>query len=483
MIHFRTVLLVLGMLLGVEAIFMLLSGVVAVAYSGNDIVALFGAAAICLCMGGLLYFTNRKASRSVGKKEAYLIVALGWIVMSLMGTLPFVLHGGIPRFTDALFETVSGFTTTGASILDNIEALPYGLLFWRSLTQWLGGMGIIVLSIAIFPLIKVGGMQLFIAEVPGVTYDKLHPRITGTAKRLWFLYLGFTVVEAILLHVAGMSVFDAVNHAFTTMSTGGYSTRQASIAYWDSPAIHYIIIVFMFLAGTNFTLLYFGIKLKIKKIWNNDEFKFYMFIMLMASLILAIGLYHFMHMDAESSIRYALFQVVSILTTTGYATVDYITWVPSYLWVILFMLMFIGGSAGSTSGGIKSVRILLLLKNSYLELKRIMHPNAVIPVHFNRQGLASGVMSNIMAFVIFYLIIFIISTLIMSLFGLDIVSAMGAVAACLGNVGPAVGKLGPAYTYAFLHDGAKVFLSFLMVLGRLELFTVLLIISPVFWRK
>ncbi len=483
MIHFRIVLMVLGMLLGVESIFLLLSAGIAIYYSGNDIVSLLATSGICISTGLLLFLLNRKATRSVAKKEAYLIVALGWAILSITGSLPFIFHGSIPRFADALFETVSGFTTTGASILDNIESLPKGLLFWRSITQWMGGMGIIVLSIAVMPLIKVGGMQMFIAEVPGVTYDKLHPRVTGTAKRLWLIYIGFTLLETILLWIAGMTLYDAVNHSFTTMATGGYSTKQASIAFYNSPAIEYIIIAFMFIAGTNFTVSYFALKLKFRKVWGNDEFKFYSLIVLVSAAIIAIGLIFYMSYPAEKAIRESLFQVVSIITTTGYVTVDYMRWIPPYLWVILFMLMLIGGSAGSTGGGIKVVRIQLLLRNSYLEMKRMIHPNAVIPVRYNGQSVNTAVISNIMAFVIFYMMIFVISTMIMTFFGLDIVSAMGAVATSLGNIGPGLGTLGPAYTFSFLPDGAKYYLSFLMLLGRLELFTILIIFAPVFWRK
>ncbi len=402
MLNFRVIFFVMGALLGVEAIFLAISGAVAAYYHGDEVFSLFISASISFIIGLILFLTNRKVPREVGRKDAYFIVAIGWILLSLVGTMPFLIHGSIPNFADALFETVSGFTTTGATILNNIEEMPNGLLFWRSITQWMGGMGIIVLAIAVMPLIKIGGMQMFIAEVPGVSHDKLNPRVTGTAKRLWLIYFGLTFAEVVMLKFAGMSLFDAVNHSFTTMATGGYSTKQASIAHYNSKAIEYIIIAFMFIAGTNFTLTYYGIKFKFKKVFRNDEFKLYTSIILITSIVIAIGLFASMNYSVEKAIREAVFQVVSIITTTGFVSVNYLAWIPAHLWVILFMLMFISGSAGSTSGGIKVVRIQLLLRNSFLELKRIIHPNAIIPVRYNKQSVSPSIISNVIAFIIIY---------------------------------------------------------------------------------
>ncbi len=473
----------LGILLAVESIFLALSGIIAVIYKGNDIFSLFLVTAISLILGISLFLFSRKTKREISKKESYLIVALSWIVLSAVGALPFVFHGCIPSYTDAFFETVSGFTTTGATILNDIESVPHGLLFWRSITQWMGGMGIIVLSIAVFPLIKVGGFQLFVAEVPGVTYDKLHPRIKGTAKRLWLIYIGLTAAEIILLTLGGMTLYDAVNHSFTTMATGGYSTKQASIAFYNSPFIQYVIIFFMFLAGVNFSLIFYAFKGQFRKLIRNNEFRFYTLITIVSAVFVALGLMFYMNLPFEKAVRDALFQVVSIITTTGFITADYMLWVPPYLWVIIFLLMFVGGSSGSTGGGIKAVRIHLILRNSYLELKRLIHPNAVIPVRYNGQSVSSGIITNVMAFVIIYFIIFGAGTIILAINGLDLDSAMGASATCLGNIGPGINQLGPAYTFSFLNDISKWTLSALMLLGRLELFTILIIFTPVFWKK
>ena len=350
MINYRIIVQILGILLILEGFFILLSAFVAWLYPEGGELPMVVSAGITTAAGTIAWLSTRNCKRDLGKREGYFIVSLGWLMFSLFGSLPFLLSGAIPSFTDAFFETISGFTTTGATILNDIEAMPHGLLFWRSLTQWLGGMGIIVLTLAILPLLGVGGMQLFIAEVPGVTYDKLHPRIKETAKRLWAIYIIFTVSEAILLALGGMEVFDAVCHSFTTMSTGGYSTKQASIAHWDSPFIQYVITMFMFLGGTNFTLSYFALHLRFGKIFRHEEFRFYCGVVLVFTLIITSGLYFTVPSGIEKSFREAVFQVISILTTTGYVTADYMTWLP-FLTVLIFILMFFGGSAGSTGGG------------------------------------------------------------------------------------------------------------------------------------
>ncbi|MFO7880264.1 MAG: TrkH family potassium uptake protein [Bacteroidota bacterium] len=481
--NYRIIGLTLGILLVIESVAMLLGLPFSIYHNDHDIIPILLSSGITLFSGGVLALANRNAGRKVGKREAYVIVTFAWLFMSLFGTLPFVISGAIPNITNAFFETISGFTTTGASVLNDIESLPHGILFWRSFTQWMGGMGIIVLSIAILPLIRVGGMQMFAAEAPGPTQDKISPRIKQTAKKLWLVYLLFTVTEAILLKFAGMSVFDAINHAFTTMATGGYSTKQASIAHFQNPAIHYIIIVFMFLAGVNFALSYFALAGKPGRLFRNDEFAFYGRIILFATAIVTVLLFWKNGFSLEQSFRDAIFQVVSIVTTTGYVTSDYLSWMPSGLWVLIFMLMFIGGSAGSTGGGIKVIRIMMLFKNAYLELKRLLHPNAVIPVRFNQKAVPQQIIVNVLAFIIFYILIFLVSVVIMSFLGLDFESAMGAVAATLGNIGPGIGDVGPVENYANVSVAGKWFLSFLMLLGRLELFTVLIIFSPAFWKK
>ncbi|MDD2386901.1 MAG: potassium transporter TrkG [Bacteroidales bacterium] len=483
MIKHKLILLILGALLIIESFFMGIATAVSGYYAEYDFIYLVLTTGITLLVGLILVLLFRKTDKKVEKREAYLIVTFSWILLSFFGSLPFYISGAIPVYADAFFETISGFTTTGASILNNIEEIPHGLLLWRSTTQWMGGMGIIVLTIAITPLIKVGGMQLFSAEAPGIATDKLHPRIAGTAKKLWLLYFGFTSAEAVLLYVGGMSVFDAVNHAFTTMATGGYSTKQASIAAFDSPFIQYVIIFFMMLAGTNFALSYFAITGQFKKVFKNSELKFYFIIILLSGLIIAFGLWHFMGMQIEPAIRHSLFQVVSIITTTGYATLDYLTWVPGGFWVFILMLMFVGGSSGSTAGGIKVVRIHILFRNSYMEFKRLIHPHAVLPVRYNKSSLPQNTINNVLAFIILYIMIIATGTLIMSFTGLDLETSFGAVATSLGNIGPGIGDAGPASNFANISVFGKWFLGLLMLMGRLELFTVLIIFTRYFWKR
>ena len=480
--NIKIIIRVLGFLLLVEGIAMLLALGVSLIYGEHDIRAFFSSAGINIIIGGIIVIFTQKAIKDIGKREGFIIVSLVWIVFSLFGSLPYILSGAIPNFTNAFFETISGFTTTGSSILNDIEALPHGILFWRSITQWLGGMGIIVLSLAILPVFGIGGMQLFMAEVPGPTPDKINPRIRQTAKTLWVIYLGFTVAEMLLLWAGGMSLFDSVCHSFTTMATGGFSTKQASIAHWSSPFIQYVIVIFMFFAGTNFTLSYIAIKGKFKSVLKDEEFKYYGLFVIGFTLIIFIGLLITSSMGVEQSFRDSLFQVVSIITTTGYATSDYLQWAP-ILTILIFGLFFFGGSAGSTGGGIKIMRIVLLIKNSYYELRRMIHPHAIIPVKFNKHSVDSKIITNVLAFFMLYFIIFAFSTVIFTLIEPDLASSMGAVATCLGNIGPGLGNVGPAENFVHVHPVGKWFLSFLMLLGRLELFTVLVLFSPTFWKE
>jgi trk system potassium uptake protein TrkH len=402
--------------------------------------------------------------------------------MSLTGSLPYVFSGAIPHYTDAFFETISGYTTTGASILTDIESLPKGILFWRSLTQWIGGMGIIVLAVAILPILGIGGMQLFVAEAPGISPDKLKPRIRETAIRLWMIYLILTGTELILLWIGGMSFFDAINHSLTTMATGGFSTKNASIAHFTNPFIHYVIIVFMFLAGTNFTLTYFGLHGSIKKVWQNEEFRFYSIFTLIYGILIAFAIMGFSSENFERAFRGSLFMVVSIVSTTGYVTLDY-TSINSLITVIFFLLMFIGASAGSTAGGVKVIRHVILVKNSLLEIKRLIHPNAVLPVRLNNKAVSRDITFNVLAFMIIYFMVFALGSVIMSLIGVDFTTALGSVATSVGNIGPGIGSVGPVNNFAHIPYSGKWFLSFLMLLGRLELFTVLILFTPFFWKK
>lgn len=482
MINYKIIFNILGLLLLIEGVFMLFSSVVSLIYNEPDLSALLISSSITLFFGGITWFFTRDAQKNIEKREAYIIVSLVWIIFSFFGSLPFILSGSIPSFTNAFFETISGFTTTGASILNDIEALSHGLLFWRSITQWMGGMGIIVMSLAILPILGIGGMQLFVAEVPGPSPNKLHPRIKETAKRLWGIYILFTCAEAILLFFGGMDFFDSVCHSFTTMATGGYTTKQASIGFYNSAYIQYVVIFFMFLAGTNFTLSYFALSGKFNKILKNEEFRYYAGFILGFTILVTIVLVITANYTVENSFRNALFQVVSLITTTGFVTADYLSWVP-FLGIFALILMFFGGSAGSTGGSIKIVRIVLLLKNSYLELKRLIHPHAVIPVRLNHHSVAPQIIMNVLAFIVFYLLIFIFGVMIMTMLGLDMDSSIGSVAATLGNIGPGIGSVGPMENYYHIPEFGKWVLSFLMLMGRLELFTVLILFSPAFWRK
>ena len=494
-INFKIILHLMGLLFVVNGGFIVLASLVSFIYKDGVAWEMLQSAAVVFICGVVLMFITRNHRKEIQKREGYIIVTFGWICMSLAGTLPYIFTGAIPNFTNAFFETMSGYTTTGASIVTEIEELPEGILIWRSITHWIGGMGIIVLAIAILPLLGIGGMQLFAAEAPGPGGDKLHPRITDTAKRLWIIYVGYTVAETILLKIAGMSFFDAINHSLSTLSTGGFSTKNNSVAYWNAqPVIQYIIMVFMFLAGTNFVLSYFAFKTKFSKIFRDEEFKSYLFLIVGLS-ILAAGLIYFkgditdstiahpmVWGELESAIRHGLFQVLAIVTTTGFATADYTVWAP-ILTIFFFGLMFLGGSSGSTAGGIKIVRHLIMIKNGVLEFKRTLHPNAILPVRYNNKAIGQPIVFNILGFFILYMLSFIVGVLVFSWLGLDFKTALGGAASTLGNVGPALGDLGPTHNYGYLPDAAKWWSTFLMLIGRLELFTVLILLTPFFWRN
>jgi trk system potassium uptake protein TrkH len=481
-INIKIILKILGFLLMVEGIFMLTSLPFSLYYREGQHMAILLSALITSGTGLAVYLLmGKREKNAVNKREGFVIVTMTWVMISFFGTLPYLFSGTIPSFTNAFFETISGFTTTGASILTDIEALPKSILFWRSMTHWIGGMGIIVLTVAILPFLGIGGMQLYSAEMPGVTKDKLHPRITETAKRLWGIYVLFTLIETVLLMVGGMDLFDGLCHSFGTMATGGFSTRNTSIAGF-SPYIQYVIIFFMILAGTNFTLHYMLLQGKIKGFIKNDEFKTYLFTMIGFSLVLGIFLVFQTGLSTEKGFRDALFQVVSITTTTGYVTSDYLLW-PGKLWFLIFLLMFVGGMAGSTGGGMKVVRHVLMFKNARQELKRTIHPQAIIPVRLNRQAVPQEIIFKVMAFFQIYVLTLVAGTVAMSFLGLDFQTAIGTTVATVGNIGPGIGGVGPVANYAFIPVLGKWVLAFLMLLGRLELFTVLMLLSPTFWRR
>jgi len=413
-------------------------------------------------------------------REGFLAVSLTWVLCSLLGALPFMISGAIPSLTDAFFETMSGFTTTGASILTDIEALPRSLLVWRSTTHWLGGMGVIALAVAILPALGVGASQLFKAEAPGPIKEKISPRISETAKLLWIVYLLFSVVETFLLMLGGLDFFESLCTTFGTMATGGFSPRNASIAAYNSPYIDYVVIVFMFLAGANFNLHYWALRGKITA-YRDSEFRFYTSVTLLAVGIIVFARWVAGTLWSESMIRSSLFQTVSVVTTTGFITDDYEAW-PLVTQIILLLLMFIGGCTASTGGAIKNVRVYVLFKYLLSELKKVFHPHGVFPVKVRDKSLADSTVSNIVGFIILYILLFVLGVLCMAGMGLDLATSIGSVAATLGNIGPGLGEVGPVDNYSAVPILGKWVLSFMMLAGRLEIFTVLVLLVPRFWR-
>ncbi len=481
MLNKKFILNTLGLILIFESLFMLLCAGVSLFYGDFDVMAFVLSFAITFVTGGVCWLFNRKVEKDMLKRESFIIVTLVWVVMSVFGSLPYLFSGTIPGFTDAFFETISGFTTTGASIVNDIEALPHGILFWRSITHLIGGMGIIVLAVAILPFFGFGGMQLYSAEAAGVTNDKLHPRITKTAKSLWGIYVVLILSETVFLMFGGMSLFDALCHSFGTIASGGFSTKNASVAEY-SPYIQYVIVVFMVFAGTNFALFFFVWKGNWKKLSGNSEFKIYLLVILVASLCIGTTLYFHTDQTYEKSFRDALFQVTSIITSTGFVTADYTLWHP-YLTFVIFLLMFSGACVGSTSGGIKLFRHMILVKNIKIEFKRMSHPNAVIPLKIGKNQVSHEVIYKVLAFLVLYMAIFCVGTLLMTIVGLDMDSAFGAVATSMGGIGPGLGVVGPMNNFFAIPDGGKWILSVLMLLGRLELFSVLILFAPGFWKN
>lgn len=483
-INFKQISRLIGKLLLFESIMILSTIIISAIYAENDALYFIISAAIALLFGALLILLGKNAPLRIGKREGAIIVTFSWLLFSLFGSLPYWLSGAIPDITNAFFESISGFTTTGASILNNIEELSHGVLFWRSMTHWLGGLGIVVISMAILPT-GTNDTQLFVAETTGPIMDKISPKINDNAKILLIIYVSLTLLETIFLLFGGMSLFDALCHSLATIATGGFSTKQASIGHWDSPYIQYVISVFMLLSGVNFAMYFLSYVRNFKKVKQNEELKGYFVIVLLSTLFIVIARLDSQHMSLwgiEKIFREVIFTVAAIITTTGFATVDYLDWQP-ITWVIIGILMFIGGSAGSTGGGSKVVRSLIVLKAAYYDFKRLIHPTAIIPVKFNNLNLSEDTLTRVFAFLFIYFIIIVIGTIILLGVGLPIPEAFGGMLSSLSCVGPAFGELGPAGNYANLPIFAKWFLSAVMLVGRLELFTVLVIFTPVFWKK
>lgn len=483
MINAKIIYKIIGTLLYIEAALLLLCAIFPICYGEDDLNGFLYAVVITAIAGTILFVTGRGAEKHTSRKDGYIIVSVSWVIFSLFGMLPYYISGYIPNVTNAFFETMSGFTTTGASILNNIESFPHGLLFWRSMTQWIGGLGIVFFTIAVLPIFGAGGIQLFAAEATGPTHNKLHPRIGVTAKWIWSLYFGLTITETALLYLGGMDWFDSICHSMTTTSTGGYSTRQNSIAAFNSPYIEYIVTLFMFLSGINFSLLFFSLlKGKIKKLFQDTEFRWYVGTLLFFTSFTVVVLIFTSSSGLEESFRKALFQIVSIQTTTGFASADYMMWAP-VLWLLVSITMFFGACAGSTSGAVKCVRIAILAQIAKNQFKRILHPNAVLPIRISHTVVPIGMQSTLLAFIVVYIAAIFIGWLLVMLTGVGFMESYGVVVSSIGNVGPGLGLYGPAYSWETLPEIAKWICSILMLIGRLELFSVLLLFTSSFWKK
>lgn len=488
---FRT----MGALLLIESVFMAAAAAVGFYYDDADQGA-FLVSTVLTFVGGLvgLGFGHR-ASSEVGEREGYVIVAMVWVVFSAFGLLPYYLSGQIDSLTDAWFETMSGFTTTGATILTDIESLSHGALFWRAMTQWLGGLGIIVLCVALLPMFGLGGMQLYAAEVTGVNYEKLSPRIADTAKLLWGVYILLTLAETVLLKWCGMDMFEAVCHSFTTISTGGFSTRNTNLIGF-APSVHYVVGLFTLLSGINFALLIHFLRGKPMRLFQDEETRWYIYAVLIGTLLLTVGLAVFNGNDGqtwtqggaavlrhwEHSFRHGFFMTVSAITSAGFAAADYTVW-PSLLWVFVFFMMAMGASSGSTAGGIKWVRIIIFVKSGFAEFQRRIHPNAIIPIRLNKRPLPYETINNVMAFMLFYVLITILTVLVFCALGVDFVEALGTAVTTISNVGESIGKYGPLASYADFPMAGKWWMTLVMLTGRLEIFTILLLFTKALWKK
>lgn len=481
MVNLRIIARVFSLLLIAEGLFMLISAGISFIYHEHSVSSFLYSALITIVTGVLVFTPLRNEERVSGNKEGYIIVTGIWIIFSLFGTLPFLFSGTIKSFGDAFFESISGFTTTGATILTNIESLPHGILFWRSLTQWLGGLGIIFISLSIFPVVRSINIQLAATEFSGQQVEKIHPRIKDAARRLILIYFLITLAETILLIAGGVPIFDAVCHSCSTLSTGGFSTRNNGIAAFATPYVMVVITLFMFLAGTNMALVYFAFKGKIKKSIRNNEFVFYFWICIVFILISSAVLFLRGGSTVGKAILDGAFHIVSIITTTGFYTQNYSLWGYSMIFVI-FLLMFTGGTAGSTAGGIKIIRLLLITKNSRQELKRLIHPSAFLPIRIDKHNVPQNIIYNILVFMTLYFFVILLSTFVISAMGYDIITSFSTSASMLANIGPSLGTFGPFSNYAGVPMAGKWFLSALMLLGRLELVTVMVLFTRNFYR-
>lgn len=478
MIRTKVILGFIGTLMVIVGGAMLSCVVCSFIYKEQAVTGILMAALITMGIGFLLT-SIFKGKENINFKESFMVVSIGWIVVSCFGSLPYIFTGYLPSFADAFFETVSGFTTTGASVITDVEALPHGLLFWRSLTQWLGGMGIIALFVAIIAGMGARANQIFRVEVPGPDPGKISPRVRTTAQTLWKTYVVISVVLVILLYVLGMNAFDAFCHTFATMATGGFSTKNTSLAFYASPAIQWTITIFMFISGVNFSLHYLFFKNRHPKIyWKDQEFCLYTGVLLLSGIIISL----FLDGTWEKNLRDAFLQVVSIGTTTGFVSADYEQW-PNIAKSILFALLLFGGCAGSTGGNIKPGRYLIILKRMMIELKKMVHPRAVLSTRCGSKIISDAMIINVLVFFFLWIMLLLVGTFIMSLLGLDLLSGLTACMTCLGNVGPGFNLVGPTCNFGFINDVGKYFLSILMLVGRLEIYPVLVLFIPEYWKE
>ena len=485
MIHVKIIHRIMGVLLLIESGLLLLCALLPLFYRENDLFGFILAAFTSACFGMpslIIGRSTRNKESAMTRRDGYIVVAASWVLFSLFGSLPYFVSGYIPSYTDAYFETMSGFTTTGATIIDNIEAMPHGLLFWRSLTQWIGGLGIVFFTVAVLPIFGVGEVQLFAAEAIGPTHGKLHPRISVSGRWIITVYILITLLCAVALRLCGMGVFDSINHALCTAATGGFSTKNASIGYFNSHSIEYVITFFMFLSGINYGLLFFVIfRGQLRKLADDTEFKWFLGLILLFTFIVAVSLYISTPYNGTASLRNALFHVTAIITTTGFTTTDYTMW-PPFIWMILGLCMYMGACAGSTTGGMKSIRIAILLKSMRNEFNRILHPNAILPIRVNSKVVPNSTKQSVLTFSIFFFALVFVGWFFYLAIGIDIAEAYGISISCLSNVGLTIGYHGCNIPWSDMPTIGKWFSTFLMLIGRLEVFSVLLILTPTFWK-
>lgn len=479
--NFRIIIKILGSLLIIESAGMVPALLVSLYYNQYDKIS-FITCIIITGLAGFLMYKTPVERNNLRIKESLIIVSLGWFLVSLFGSLPFIFSGSIPSFADAFFETVAGFTTAGATILPDIEKLPYGILFWRSFTQWIGGMGVIVFTVAILPAMGVGSLQIIKAVNPGPSNEKMVPRVWDTAKILYLIYSGLTLLEIVLLVIGGMNLYEAAVHTFGSVGTGGFSSRNSSIGAFNSTYIQMVISIFMILGGINFSLYYAMFRRKWKELLYDQELRLYLGIILTSTILIALNINASVYKNIGESLKYSIFQVSSMITTTGYSMVNFDNW-PSFSKGILFLLMFVGACAGSTGGAIKNIRILVLFKLVKRELVRIIHPRAVLPVKIGQKTISPDMLNGISSFFMLYMVIFVLGTLAVSMEGIDLISASSAVAAMLGNIGLGFGLVGPAQNFSFFSIPVKFLFTGLMLMGRLELFTVIVLFSRKFWSE